>query len=396
MDCAPEPPVPVCRRVVRHVGEGVHVVSLPSFGTTETFVALSPLPGEPAAGLYQRLYRLVGEHPEWRIVRQDVFGLVPDQVTHQPKAHRLNGSEWPVTWVTEGNGGGHPVAGVQIHALDTRAISPVRWAGRTVGARFADDAAEYCVLAGLQPGDAAASRATQSRELLELIEAILHGAGMGFEHVVRTWFYLDDILDWYGEFNQVRNRFFEERGVYRGVMPASTGVGGGNSGRTALVADLLAVRPKTAGVSCVPVRSPLQAPALEYGSSFSRAVELQLPNQRRLYVSGTASILPDGRTAHVGDVGAQVALTMEVVEAILTSRGMSWDDAVRGIAYFCHTEDARALECWLASRGVRESPLIVAKNDICRDDLLFELELDAVITELPGAGALRRSSSPGN
>jgi len=210
------------------------------------------------------------------------------------------------------------------------------------------------------------------------MEQVLAEAGLAFRDVIRTWFYLDDILDWYGEFNQVRNGFFQDRGVYTGVMPASTGVGGGSASRTAVVADLLAVRAGQSGVSCVAVPSPLQSAAAEYGSSFSRAVELKVPGQRRLYVSGTASILPDGRTAHAGDVVAQVALTMEVVEAILKSRAMTWADAVRGIAYFKHMADAPALEDWLRAHAVTDCPLVVAKNDICRDDLLFEIEADAV------------------
>ena len=378
MDRAPEPPEFARCRPIRQVGEGSTLVRLPSYGTTETFLGLSALSGESAAGLFQRLYRMLDAHPDWRIIRQDVFGWVPDPTTRQPRAYRLNGAEWPVTWVAEGNGGGSPVAGIQLQALDTREVSPVRWGGRTVGARFRDEYAEYCILAGLQPATPRAARGVQTRELLELTERILAEAGLAFRDVIRTWFYLDDILDWYGEFNQVRNSFFQERGVYDGLLPASTGVGGGNASRSAVVADVLAVRPRSTGLRLRAVPSPLQSAALDYGSSFSRAVELQVPGQRRLYVSGTASILPDGRTAHVGNVVAQVALTMEVVEAILESRAMSWDDTVRGIAYFKHMEDAPALGRWLTTRGVAGCPLIVAKNDVCRDDLLFELELDAV------------------
>ena len=71
------------------------------------------------------------------------------------------------------------------------------------------------------------------------------------------------------------------------------------------------------GMPAAAVPSPLQCPALDYGSSFSRAVELVAGDHRRLFVSGTASISPEGHTLHVGDVDAQVARTMEVVEAML-------------------------------------------------------------------------------
>ena len=38
-------------------------------------------------------------------------------------------------------------------------------------------------------------------------------AGMSFGNVMRTWFYLDRILEWYHEFNHVRTAFFRERKV---------------------------------------------------------------------------------------------------------------------------------------------------------------------------------------
>lgn len=69
---------------------------------------------------------------------------------------------------------------------------------------------------------------------------------------------------------------------------------------------------------------------------------------------------------------------MEVVAAILRSRGMSWADTVRGLAYFKHMENAVELRRWCAAHRLAGWPVIVAKADICRDDLLFELELDAV------------------
>lgn len=379
MESARERRSPIRQTLFRQIGAGSHLVQLPGPSANEVFLGLSALPGESATNLFQRLYAFLAAHPELRIVRQDVFGVVPDRATNEAKAYRLNGSEWPVTWVAGGNGDGPPVAGLQIHALNARAVRPVLWHGRGVGAQFEDEHARYCVLAGLRSAQADLERPAQASEVLELMERILAQAGFTFHEVVRTWFYLDNILDWYGEFNQVRNRFFAQRAVSNGRMPASTGVGGRNAAGTAVVADLLAMSPKHAGASWMAVPSPLQSTAADYGSAFSRAVELCLPGQRRLYVSGTASILPDGRTAHPDDVKAQVALTMDVVQAILQSRGMTWTDAVRGIAYFKHTEAVPVLGNWLSSRGLADVPIILAKNDICRDDLLFELELDAVV-----------------
>jgi enamine deaminase RidA (YjgF/YER057c/UK114 family) len=196
--------------------------------------------------------------------------------------------------------------------------------------------------------------------------------------VVRTWFYLDRILDWYDAFNHVRTCFFAEQEVFDHLVPASTGVGGKNGGGAALVADAVAVQPKNDRIEIQAVPSPLQCPALEYGSSFSRAVELAAPDHRRLVISGTASIEPGGETVHVGDIGKQVALTMDVVQAILRSRSMDWGDVVRGVAYFKNGRDLPLYDTYCSSKGLPDFPFASVQGDICRDDLLFEIEVDAI------------------
>jgi enamine deaminase RidA (YjgF/YER057c/UK114 family) len=257
------------------------------------------------------------------------------------------------------------------------AVEAVRLGDRLVGTAFEDGAARYCVLSDLRPGDPDRSPPEQAREVFETMEAGLAAAGMDFTHVIRTWFYLDDILAWYEEFNRVRTDFYAERRVFDGVVPASTGVGIRGLAGAALVADLLAVRPKGAEVRVVSVPSPLQCCAREYGSSFSRAVEVSRPGLRRLYVSGTASIDAAGRTLYAGDVGRQVAETMGVVGAILDSRGMSWSDAAGGVAYFRRPEDAPVLAAYIRGHGLPALPLALTPGGICREELLFELELGA-------------------
>ena len=105
-----------------------------------------------------------------------------------------------------------------------------------------------------------------------------------------------------------------------------------------------------------------------------------MPAHRLLYISGTASITPDGRTAHAGDLESQIALTMDVVAGILLSRGMSWSNVSRGIAYFQDAGEAPCLDRYCRDRNRALPPVAVSSADICRDDLLFEIEVDAVAT----------------
>jgi hypothetical protein len=69
---------------------------------------------------------------------------------------------------------------------------------------------------------------------------------------------------------------------------------------------------------------------------------------------------------------------MEVVGEILKSRQMDWGDVNRALAYFKRAEDAHLLEVYRQKAGLPRFPVIVAENDVCRDELLFELEIDAI------------------
>lgn len=244
----------------------------------------------------------------------------------------------------------------------------------------AETEAQVCLLTDLLPADIGAERPEQARSLLELMAAGLRDAGLNFSDVVRTWFYLDDILAWYGPFNDVRNGFFAARNVFEGVVPASTGVGMRNAAGVAITGAVLAVKPRSPGVKSFVVPSPLQCTALDYSSSFSRAVEVQLSGRRYLTISGTASIAPDGRSVHRGDVDKQIELAMAVVDAILVSRGLGWADTSRAVAYFQDLRDAPRFEAYCRSHDLPALPVTPVAATICREELLFEIELDAITT----------------
>jgi len=355
----------------------VSTVSRPSH--KEVFITATSIDGESPDITFGKVARVLRENGA-SVVSQEVFGLpnVDDEGMHTLAEAMGRPVNWPVTWIAEGREAGAALAGTQVWAIQGLPVEPVELEGRIGGTVFRDDYAHYCRLGGLAPVDPSRQRDEQTRDVFEQMAGALHAADMGFSEVLRTWFYNDEILAWYDGFNKVRDTFFHENGIFEGLVPASTGVGGRNASGVALVSGLLAVRANDAGVAVAAVPSPLQCPALEYGSSFSRAVEIAMPDHRRLLVSGTASITPDGRTSHVGDVKAQVALTMEVVGAILESRDMAWGDVVRGLAYFKHAGDVHTFDAYCRSQGFPALPVVLVNDDICRGDLLFEIELDAI------------------
>jgi len=198
---------------------------------------------------------------------------------------------------------------------------------------------------------------------------------------VRTWFYLDDLLAWYGEFNAARTKFFESRAVFDRLIPASTGIGARNPTGSALVAGGLAIRPHHGGVRIKEVISPLQCSATEYRSSFSRAVEVTFPSWRLLMISGTASIAADGTSMFLNDTVKQIHRTLDVVEAILKSRKMDWKNTTRAVGYFRDIKALPLFEACCRERGIPQLPILPAHSTICREDLLFEIEVDAISTE---------------
>ena len=255
---------------------------------------------------------------------------------------------------------------------------PVMDGERVIGSIFETPDATTCYLHELVSPNLHTSGGAQTTHIFETIKRVLQAEGMAFGHLVRTWFYLDGILDWYDEFNRARTPFLEAHGAFEALMPASTGIGIANRFGAAVVAGAFAIKPKgPQGARVREVASPMQCPAVAYKSAFSRAVEVERADRRELYISGTASIEPGGKTAHAGDTRAQIGLTMEVVEALLHSRGMHWGQCTRAIAYVKAADDAPLFADYLREHRLEGLPLTWMHADVCRDDLLFELELDA-------------------
>jgi enamine deaminase RidA (YjgF/YER057c/UK114 family) len=299
--------------------------------------------------------------------------------------------KWPVAWLEFPDGDGTGLVSSQTFAVSGVPVQRLEMDGRIVGSFYESDAAEFCLLGSVGPSDLSAAPRLQCRQIFELIETALSRVDMTFHHVMRTWFYLDRILSWYGDFNDERSRFFAERGILHGPYPASTGVGMSNSLGASVICSALAVRPKGGDVRLQEVDSPKQCPAPDYRSAFSRAMEMAVPGCRSLHVSGTASIRPDGVTAHVGDVDRQIELTVEVVRSLLRSRRMDWPDVNRAVAYFTDLRDLPRLIRCLENRGISGMPLAIARADICRDDLLFEMEVEAAA----GCGSARATRKTG-
>ena len=303
--------------------------------------------------------RAVGEAPEWAV---------------------------PPTCVEGAPVGRAGVAG--IHVIGARGASrPLVEGDRVCGRVVETPGARLLGLSDVgrrASGRVAAGPAEDATAAIDAAEDLLAREGFSFRDVARTWFYLRDILDWYGPFNTVRNAAFRRMGLVgpdgNGLIPASTGIEGRNPRGGWCTLDLLALQRRDGSAPGMRrLHNRRQSEATEYGSAFARAMEVVLGDGRYLFVSGTASIDDHGATAHVGDFETQTRYTLEAVEALLEGAGARLSDVCQATAFLANPCDGRSFERIVDRSALREAPLVTTVADVCRDDLLFEIDAVAVV-----------------
>ncbi len=234
-------------------------------------------------------------------------------------------------------------------------------------------------MTGLRPGMAPSQCITeQADDLWQIARSCLKALDMPFSKVFRTWIYLGRILDWYGEFNRVRTRHFREilpqtpTGM---ICPASTGIQGRAGAEECLMDMLILDQDRAATPAVEPIlTTPRQQPAPDYGSSFSRGMLVSLDDCRTIYVSGTASIDSTGATIYLNEAEAQCFETLMNVASLLESRGSSLSRISSATLYCTSREVFDAYQQVIRLLDVPRFPTLSVIADVCRSDLLVELE----------------------
>lgn len=217
----------------------------------------------------------------------------------------------------------------------------------------------------------------QADRMFARSEQILQDLGTNFQHVVRTWCYLDDIERDYEVFNRSRNEFFARTHVAR--LPASTGIQAGLSpAGTRCAMDLYAVLDPD-GVDIAVMKTPTLNEASEYGAAFSRGMHVGLSDKQVLYVSGTASVDERGQTVHEDDVRHQVERMLLNVRELLRPYGATMADVAQTITYLKRREYLDVLRQIWDEQGLGGTPATFVEATVCRPNLLCEIEAIAVI-----------------
>lgn len=370
------------------------VRGLKSPTVTELYITATPTPGRPAAEqgreVFQAIQSLLGRH-QARLCQERVFA--PAHATDTLRALRaqaygpLDDAVEP-TWLTTGRPD-DALAAVQVHAVSGLPQPRILSAGDGVQARaFELNGHKWVIASGLTAPEAG-SVAGQARGMFEKAAALLEQVGADLRAVARTWIFMDDILAWYGQFNQVRTGFFLERGVIgpaitENRLPASTGIGISPAGQAKCALDLFAV---VGGADCIHRyhAAGKQLSAFDYGSAFARSAVAKSPAGQAVFVSGTAAIDTAGRTCCVGDIRGQLRMTLDNVVAVLRDMSCRPDEVVQAIAYCATPEVEKAFLGSFADE--LPWPWVTLIGDVCRSDLLFEVE----VTACPGARRVQKS-----
>ena len=353
---------------------------IPKEAYTEIHLQLIPEIHETAKTFSEKIANHLHRHKA-EVIRATFFGSLSErdrtlkQLTDKLRDNSKD-TNFPLSWIEGDNCGKTFINGVYILALSGIEIKRLYHHHTPVGSAFETDKAVYCFLGGLY-SDPELSPSEQAENILNDTENILNQAGLNFENTIRTWFFLDDILEWYGEFNRVRTAFFEKHNIFKKMVPASTGIEGSNPVKSKVALELMAIKPKKDGVQIERLPSPLQCSAEDYGSSFSRAIWFSDGEYSHITVSGTASIGPEGNILHPNELWKQIELTFHAVGEILKSRNFNFEDAVRAYAYFKDKRYIQAFYDYLKMAGLDDKiSFICSENKVCWKDLFFEIEMD--------------------
>jgi enamine deaminase RidA (YjgF/YER057c/UK114 family) len=255
--------------------------------------------------------------------------------------------------------------------------------------------------ASLYPGDTRKAAVAA----FEQMRSILAAEQVSFDHIVRQWNYIGNILEVKNEiqnyqiFNEIRSEYYHK---YRNVhsYPAATGIGMKFGGA---ILDFCAVK-ALSNLKIIAIDNPDQIRPYDYGQQvlkgkplyskginqppqFERALFLTENTGSTLFVSGTASIIGQD-TIGIDDVEKQTIVTFDNINKLTDSERISHlsgevgSDAGNPIllrVYIKKQEDFTKVKAICDQRypGV---PSIFIEADICRDNLLVEIEAEFLIS----------------
>lgn len=240
-----------------------------------------------------------------------------------------------------------------------------------------------------------------AEKAFDLMVAILENEKMSLNNLIRQWNYIGNILDVkdgyqnYQIFNEVRNDYYSRFRKVKGY-PAATGVGMKHGG---VILDFCAVDLNDS-LKIKAVENPNQVNAYNYGQQvlmglkdkdkatkhapqFERALLVANNHNAYLHISGTASIIGQ-ETIGKDDIGKQTVVTLENIKklteterirSLISSPVISQEKYSLFRIYIKNQNDFNIVR-QICNEQFPLIPAIYIEADICRDDLLMEIEAE--------------------
>jgi len=330
-----------------------------------------------------------------QIVHERIFGNIDIhkkliEIRNKTIRHRFPEDPGLVTYIEGKSCYGNPLAGIQLRAFcpsqREEKVKIIQESNVPLGRMWIRNGAKFLQLQRLHGVNSSKgqNRREQAEEMFRKAETLLKSEGASFRDVVRTWIYVDEILDWYNEFNSARNTCYTDFGLFKNgdinhaeeiFLPASTGIEAKNSEGASTIMDLFAVTHRSnTGIEIQPLYGIRQRSPYRYGSAFSRAMRVVEPGEKWVFVSGTASINEKGENIHIGDLNSQVKHTVEVVDSLIRPEGASFSDLCEATVFLKKKSDFSLYQETAESLGLSNIPAVYLVADVCWDELLFELD----------------------
>ncbi len=262
---------------------------------------------------------------------------------------------------------------------------------------------KHLFISGAEGLDKSQTIEQQAEQSFILIEEIFAKEGYTFSDIVRQWNYIEDITmlnentQNYQVFNDVRTKYYEKNQLVANY-PAATGIGIKTGG---IIMDVHAIKP-VHELKRVEIANPAQIDAYKYSQNvlegkpsegfkqkttpkFARAKAVINNQQACILVSGTASI--EGEiTIGLNQVERQTEVTIRNIDRLIKAESIK-----------PHLPNANAQIKFAQTRVYIKNPHDVAKvrticeqyftsgdtiyieSDICRNDLLVEIECIATL-----------------
>lgn len=205
-----------------------------------------------------------------------------------------------------------------------------------------------------------------------LCEENLNKLNLSPKNISRTWYYIHNISNNYVTLNLVRDFFFKKWEIES--LPASTGISANFPNKHYMLCSFEAIQSTK---DILEVATELQCRPTDYGMKFVRANLVDHFGEKTLNISGISSINTDGISIWTDDIYKHIKHSMDSFLSLLDKVDMNTSNLFSVYIYFKSRKVKEIYDTYIKDTGISIDYIYIFV-DICRSDLLFEIEAKAI------------------